>query len=140
MSPYAVVTASPDTITMNETRTMSTSHAAGLLEPTRIPRPSACLGPINRRSTATLAIPVLGNPRNPDTDGDGLLDGADPSPAADTDGDNDVDLEDFWMVQQCYTGADSGPVAAVCICLDSDGDDDIDELDYQAFSTTLSGP
>ncbi|MHC4065143.1 MAG: VWA domain-containing protein, partial [Planctomycetota bacterium] len=80
------------------------------------------------------------NPRNPDTDGDGILDGADPSPAADTDGDNDVDLEDYSMFQQCYTGADNGPVLAVCFCLDSDGDDDIDDVDYEAFSDTLTGP
>jgi hypothetical protein len=79
-------------------------------------------------------------PRNPDTDGDGILDGADPSPAADTDGDNDVDLEDYSMFQQCYTGADNGPVLAVCFCLDSDGDDDIDDVDYEAFSDTLTGP
>ncbi len=80
------------------------------------------------------------HPRNPDTDGDGMLDGVDPSPAADTDSDNDVDLFDFSVFAQCFTGADNGPVMAACFCLDFDGDDDIDEEDYVAFGTGLSGP
>jgi hypothetical protein len=80
------------------------------------------------------------HPRNPDTDGDGILDGADASPAADLDGDYDVDLHDWSRFQICFTGQGGGPVLPVCICLDSDNDGDLDLADFAAFAGGLAGP
>jgi hypothetical protein len=61
-------------------------------------------------------------------------------PAADTDGDTDVDLEDFAMFQQCYSP--DGPIPtspSYCKCLDSDGNGTINaELDFNAFRNCAS--
>jgi hypothetical protein len=71
-------------------------------------------------------------------------------PAADVDGDGDVDQEDFAALQRCFTGPDwSEPLDQVCHCLDL-GDDDgdglpdrdgnIDSFDIEAFEKCASGP
>ena len=84
------------------------------------------------------------NPRNPDTDGDGLLDGADPYPLyapkpPDADGDGDVDSDDFEALQDCATGPELGPVDPVCTGFDFDGDGDTDSADFAVFQRCISG-
>ncbi|NOX57585.1 MAG: choice-of-anchor B family protein [Planctomycetes bacterium] len=63
--------------------------------------------------------------------------------------DGSVDLEDFALLQQCYTGAGScicypplyGPLESnVCAAADLDIDGDIDETDYANFAGALLGP
>jgi hypothetical protein len=71
-------------------------------------------------------------------------------PAADVDGDGDVDQTDFAVLQQCFTGPDwSEPLSQVCHCLDwgddnndglPDRDGDIDTYDVIAFEKCASGP
>ncbi|MHC4444414.1 MAG: BACON domain-containing protein [Planctomycetota bacterium] len=74
------------------------------------------------------------------------------NPFADTDGDGDVDQDDFSVYQLCYTDTDNGPISttpAYCRCLDwgdddsdqiPDYDDDIDSFDFTAFQNCASGP
>lgn len=57
-------------------------------------------------------------------------------PFANADGDavNDVDLNDFAIVQQCYTGeSGAGFDFGHCHCFDRDQDNDIDSADIDAF-------
>ncbi len=60
--------------------------------------------------------------------------------AADTDGDNDVDLDDFAVFQRCYSP--DGPIPqdpAYCKCLDSDASGTINaEADLNAFTNCAS--
>lgn len=67
---------------------------------------------------------------------------------ADSDGDQDIDFDDYRRLQLCYTGP-VGPLPLPaypagpplhCIVLDSDGDGDIDDTDYSAFHGVLVGP
>ncbi len=60
-------------------------------------------------------------------------------PFADVDGDEDVDQEDFGVVQACHTGPGGG-VPAGCGCFNRDADNDIDEDDLTAFEECASGP
>ena len=82
----------------------------------------------------------------PDDDGDELTDCADPDcagvlvcqcgdPFADTNGDTDVDMDDYSQFQRCFTGfGNTGAFNAEdCNCFDRDNDDDVDEVDFQAF-------
>jgi hypothetical protein len=74
------------------------------------------------------------------------------NPFADTDGDGDVDQDDFSTFQLCYTGSGNGPISTspgYCKCLDwgdddidqtPDYDDDIDHFDFSAFQDCASGP
>lgn len=58
------------------------------------------------------------------------------SPFADFDDDGDVDMNDFAVVQRCYTGSTPAPGAydpAACFCADRDGNSAIDEFDFNAF-------
>ncbi|UCG17578.1 MAG: hypothetical protein JSV19_06010 [Phycisphaerales bacterium] len=57
----------------------------------------------------------------------------------DADCDGDVDLADFTIFQQCYTG-DGGTMNPTCLDMDFDGDDDVDENDYAQFDAVLTGP
>ena len=62
------------------------------------------------------------------------------SGVGDFDGDGDVDLEDFWAFQECFTGADNGPPATGCEGGDIDADDDCDYSDLDLFDVLLTGP
>lgn len=55
------------------------------------------------------------------------------------DGDDDVDLADFAVLQGCFSGP-SGGVASGCDCADADGDGDVDTADYALIGATLTGP
>jgi hypothetical protein len=65
-------------------------------------------------------------------------------PYADTDGDHDVDQEDFGVLQKCFTGAlHDGGLTLPCLCFDLQGgapDGSIDLADYAAFLNCWSGP
>jgi hypothetical protein len=58
----------------------------------------------------------------------------------DADWDADVDFEDFSHLQECFTGADSGPPAEICKDADYDADGDIDLADYELLNSTFGGP
>ena len=61
-------------------------------------------------------------------------------PAADFDGDNDIDQSDFAFLQACIVGSDQG-VPEGCDCADLDGDGlDIDQSDYNEFELCSTGP
>ena len=73
------------------------------------------------------------------------------SPPPDIDADGDVDMQDFSVLQLCYTmGTESpGPLSQECKCLDLGDDDnngvpdfdgDIDSFDLVAFVDCASGP
>jgi hypothetical protein len=62
-------------------------------------------------------------------------------PFADSDGDGDVDQEDFGAFQRCFTGealftAVSDPA---CLCFDRDGSGTVDAEDLELFNRCLSG-
>ncbi len=64
-------------------------------------------------------------------------------PRFDSDGDQDVDADDFGILQRCWTGAgDPGGTfrQADCHCMDRNGDSAIDEADLGAFLSCVSGP
>ena len=57
----------------------------------------------------------------------------------DCDDDGDVDLQDFFSFQTCFTGP-GGYLDAGCECVDFDGDNDVDLADFLAFQTAYTGP
>ncbi len=74
-------------------------------------------------------------------------------PFADTDGDGDVDGDDFGVIQRCITGSGPGnpPIPndpVYCACFDRNGDQDIDQADVGTqgspppgtFEACASGP
>jgi hypothetical protein len=61
-----------------------------------------------------------------------------PVPAADTDGDLDVDGVDFGVFASCFNGA-GNTISPGCECLDGDGDFDVDGADFGIFSTCFNG-
>ncbi len=64
------------------------------------------------------------------------------TPAADADGDHDVDLDDFGVFQRCY-GTGSVDARGVCRCMDLDATgasaDQIDNADFIAFKACAGG-
>ncbi len=60
-----------------------------------------------------------------------------PYPFADVDGDDDVDQEDFGVLQACINDAS---VLPGCECFNRDGDTDVDQLDVDAFKACVTGP
>ncbi len=65
-----------------------------------------------------------------------------PAPTFDTDGDGDVDLGDFSVLQACFNGPNRphGTLSPACQCLDDDADGDIDMEDFGAFQACFNGP
>jgi hypothetical protein len=57
----------------------------------------------------------------------------------DLDGDNDVDLADFSILQTCFSGAGS-EAPRECLNADIDGCSDLDLEDFAFFSEALDGP
>ena len=50
-----------------------------------------------------------------------------------------MDLADFLVFQQCFTGPGGGPLGPACTCGDFDGDDDVDLGDLVTFQTFFTG-
>ncbi len=61
-------------------------------------------------------------------------------PPGDCDGDFRVDAYDVAHFQNCYTGANGGPIPPHCTCVDLDGDGDIDQTDWRLFVQAVTGP
>lgn len=65
-------------------------------------------------------------------------------PFADADRDDDVDQDDFAVLQACITGRGGGVPNRDCGCFDRDhsgaGDGDIDQDDVLAFEACITGP
>ncbi len=65
---------------------------------------------------------------------------ANPFVNADLDAAGDGDLNDFALLQLCYTGSGgAGFDAALCYCFDRDLDNDVDDADFQAFAACAFG-
>lgn len=61
--------------------------------------------------------------------------------AADSDGDGDVDVADFAVLQRCLTGTlEPAPLPQECTCLDRNNDRRIEAFDYGAFLSCVGGP
>jgi hypothetical protein len=58
----------------------------------------------------------------------------------DLDTDDDVDQEDFGLLQVCLTGSFAGPPAPGCQAADLDADGDVDQGDVKLFIRCFSGP
>ncbi len=61
-------------------------------------------------------------------------------PPGDCDGDDHVDMHDMADFQNCYTGANGGPIPPRCACVDLDGDRDVDQNDWRLFVQAVTGP
>gem|GEM_PF-1409461 len=62
------------------------------------------------------------------------------TPYADSDGDSDVDQEDFGIFQTCLGPASSTtPLPNTCACFDRNADNSIDLLDFALFQVCVSG-
>jgi hypothetical protein len=59
---------------------------------------------------------------------------------ADFDGDGDVDLGDFGVLQSCFNGPNRPPAETSCFAGDFDADHDIDLADFSAFQACFNGP
>ncbi len=57
----------------------------------------------------------------------------------DTDGDIDVDLADFALLQRCFTGSDVAFLGDVCELVDLDRDNDVDSADFDEFQNRVTG-
>jgi len=58
----------------------------------------------------------------------------------DTDGDCDVDQEDFGLLQACFSGPGVPQTDPGCVFVRMDGDDDVDSSDFTLFRGCISGP
>jgi Arylsulfotransferase (ASST) len=59
--------------------------------------------------------------------------------AADTDGDDDVDLHDFGRMQRCFGGTDMTAIHHWCLINDLDDDGDVDLDDFKLFERAFTG-
>jgi len=59
---------------------------------------------------------------------------------ADLDGDTDVDMDDFTILQDCATGPAMPLTDPNCHNADLDGDDDVDQNDFGIFQKCMGGP
>ena len=51
-----------------------------------------------------------------------------------------VDMSDFAVLQDCFTGPDNGPPDSGCDAGDFDADDDVDATDFTLFIDLFAGP
>jgi hypothetical protein len=101
-------------------------------------RPSSFVGPgLDLAEDGAVYVGVLIVPVTGGAEVDAILRLEAPK-TGDTDVDGDLDLYDFWKLQQCF--APSGPVLPGCEPLDFDNDEDIDLGDYDRFAAGVSGP
>jgi len=63
-----------------------------------------------------------------------------PSPFADFDADQDVDLIDAAALQACFSGMGPSALSRSCLKADGDGDSDVDLGDFAAFLCLVTGP
>lgn len=63
-----------------------------------------------------------------------------PAPPGDMDGDDDVDQEDFGLLQACVSGASVPQSDPACTDARLDKDSDVDQADIALFLGCLSGP
>ena len=61
-----------------------------------------------------------------------------PALFGDSNGDGDVDLDDYSVFQACLAGAGSG-LGAGCECLDLDDNGSVDLLDFAEFQVAFTG-
>lgn len=61
------------------------------------------------------------------------------TPPGDCDGDGDVDLHDFELLEGCLTGP-NGLVSDDCRCYDFDRNGSVDLADFEAFAASYTGP
>ena len=59
--------------------------------------------------------------------------------SSDVDGDGDVDLADFFVLQACFRGPGTTPIFAPCSFFDIDNDNDIDLADMLHFQAAFTG-
>ncbi|MFH1109390.1 MAG: hypothetical protein V1790_09375 [Planctomycetota bacterium] len=69
-----------------------------------------------------------------------VLCGTDGPAVAAADGDSRVDAYDVAYFQNCYTGANGGPIPPHRTCVDLDGDGDVDQNDWRLFVQAVTGP
>lgn len=62
-----------------------------------------------------------------------------PTPAADVDGDGDVDLGDFALFGQCFGGPNLPPAPGCPVDADVDNDGDVDLADFALFGQQFTG-
>ena len=61
--------------------------------------------------------------------------------ASDFDGDADVDLADFSMMEPCFNGPNRPPPTSLdCGAIDLDGDADVDLAEFKVFQDCFNGP
>jgi hypothetical protein len=60
-------------------------------------------------------------------------------PFADDDGDGDVDLRDFWMLQLCATDGPGPMLPPECVCFDRDHNNEINVFDLAEFTNCITG-
>ncbi len=63
-----------------------------------------------------------------------------PCPAGDSDGDGDIDQDDYGRFQRCFTGPGPGQPEPGCDFADLDHDGDVDEWDFDLFRRCSNGP
>ena len=68
------------------------------------------------------------------------LQGVLPSSPGDFDNDGDVDGDDFFEFNKCFTGPENGPVGPECNIFKFDPDSDIDLVDFAGFVQVFTGP
>ena len=61
-------------------------------------------------------------------------------PRGNSDGDGDVDLDDYVDVPGCITGPDEPPATGECAIFDVESDDDVDLADIAGFQAVFTGP
>ena len=69
---------------------------------------------------------------------DAPTDDARKSCSSNADGDGDVDLADFLLFAECFTGPD-GATSPACTTADLDGDGDVDLADAIIFQASFTG-